>query len=46
LGVLTWRQCQNYVDSETLWRATLAGTPSSTIARNNLSQALLGQRAI
>ncbi len=41
LAVLTWRQCRNYADSETLWRATLASTPASTIARNNLSQALL-----
>jgi tetratricopeptide (TPR) repeat protein len=41
LGVLTWRQCRNYADSESLWRATLASTPSSTIARNNLSKALL-----
>ena len=41
LGVLTWRQCRNYADSETLWRATLASTPTSTIARNNLSHALL-----
>jgi tetratricopeptide (TPR) repeat protein len=41
LGVLSWRQCRNYADSETLWRATLASTPSSTIARNNLSHALL-----
>jgi tetratricopeptide (TPR) repeat protein len=41
LGVLTWRQCRNYADSETLWRATLKSTPTSTIARNNLSHALL-----
>jgi tetratricopeptide (TPR) repeat protein len=41
LGVLSWRQCRNYIDSETLWRATLAATPTSTIARNNLSRALL-----
>jgi tetratricopeptide (TPR) repeat protein len=41
LGVLTWRQCRNYADSETLWRATLKTTPTSTIARNNLSHALL-----
>jgi protein O-mannosyl-transferase len=41
LGVMTWRQCRNYDDSETLWRATLASTPASSIARNNLSQALL-----
>ena len=41
LGFLTWRQCRNYFDSETLWRATLGTTPTSTIARNNLSHALL-----
>jgi tetratricopeptide (TPR) repeat protein len=41
LGGLTWRQCRNYYDSETLWRATLETTPASTIARNNLSQARL-----
>jgi len=41
LSVLTWRQTRNYADSETLWRATLASTPSATIARNNLSHALL-----
>jgi tetratricopeptide (TPR) repeat protein len=41
LAGLTWRQCRNYYDSETLWRATLETTPTSTIARNNLSQALL-----
>jgi protein O-mannosyl-transferase len=41
LGVLSWRQCGNYIDSETLWRATLATTPDSTMARNNLSRALL-----
>jgi protein O-mannosyl-transferase len=41
LGLLTWRQCGIYKDSETLWRATLARSPRSTIARNNLSMALL-----
>ncbi len=41
LGTLTWRQCRNYADSETLWRATLASTPTSNIARNNLAKALL-----
>ena len=40
-GVLTWRQCRNYADSETLWRATLQSTPDSVIARNNLSHAFL-----
>jgi tetratricopeptide (TPR) repeat protein len=41
LGTLTWRQCRIYDNSETLWRATLARSPGSTIARNNLSQVLL-----
>jgi tetratricopeptide (TPR) repeat protein len=41
LGLLTWRQCRNYADSETLWRATLRSAPNASIARNNLSQALL-----
>jgi len=41
LGLLTFRQCRNYADSESLWRATLKSTPDSTIARNNLSMALL-----
>jgi tetratricopeptide (TPR) repeat protein len=41
LGILTWRQCRLYDNSETLWRATLDRSPGSTIARNNLSQVLL-----
>jgi tetratricopeptide (TPR) repeat protein len=41
LGALTWRQCRNYADSETLWRATLRSTPTASIAHNNLAQALL-----
>jgi tetratricopeptide (TPR) repeat protein len=44
LCALTWHQCRNYADSETLWRATLESTPNSTIARNNLSQALLEKK--
>jgi protein O-mannosyl-transferase len=43
LGVLTWRQCRIYDNSETLWRATLERSPGSLIARNNLSQVLLGK---
>ena len=43
LGTLTWRQCGIYQNAETLWRATLERTPSSLIARNNLSQVLLGK---
>jgi protein O-mannosyl-transferase len=41
LGILTWRQCRIYENSETLWRVTLQRSPGSTIARNNLSQVLL-----
>jgi tetratricopeptide (TPR) repeat protein len=41
LGLLTWRQCRNYADSETLWRATLRSAPNASIAHNNLAQALL-----
>jgi Flp pilus assembly protein TadD len=41
LATLTWRQCRTYQDNETLWRTTMARNPGSTIARNNLSRALL-----
>jgi tetratricopeptide (TPR) repeat protein len=36
LAILTWRQSGFYRDSETLWRATLAGNPKCWIADNNL----------
>jgi len=41
LGVLTWRQCGMYVDSETLWRTTLERNPGSFLADNNLGYLLL-----
>jgi protein O-mannosyl-transferase len=41
LGVLTWRQSRMYKDVETLWRATIERNPTSFIAHNNLSSALL-----
>jgi tetratricopeptide (TPR) repeat protein len=41
LAALTWRQCRTYLDAETLWRTTLLHDPASTIARNNLSRAVL-----
>jgi superkiller protein 3 len=43
LGVLTWRQSGIYVNSETLWRTTIARNPSSFLAYNNLGF-LLDQR--
>jgi len=41
LGVLTWRQSVMYRDAETLYRATLAGNPSSWMAHENLCAILL-----
>lgn len=41
LGVLTWRQCGMYRDSETLYRTTLARNPASWMAHNNLCSILL-----
>jgi protein O-mannosyl-transferase len=38
LGLLTWRQCGMYADSETLWRATIARNPNSWPAYNNLGE--------
>jgi len=43
LGTLTWRQCRQYADAETLWRTTLARNPSSWMADNNLAGELLRQ---
>jgi len=40
LGALTWRQADIYRDSQTLWRAALAGNPNSWPAHNDLGFAL------
>jgi len=41
LGVLSWRQCAIYADSEILWRATIARNPACWMAYNNLAAGLL-----
>ncbi len=41
LATLTWLQCRIYSDNESLWRSTIARNPGCTMARNNLSRALL-----
>jgi tetratricopeptide (TPR) repeat protein len=36
LGAMTWRQCGNYVDEETLWQATLRLNPQCWMAHGNV----------
>jgi Flp pilus assembly protein TadD len=36
LGVLTWRQCGMYADSDTLWQTTVARCPNVAMANNHL----------
>jgi tetratricopeptide (TPR) repeat protein len=43
LARLTMAQGREYVDSETLWKATLAANPSCWMARENLGGVYLGQ---
>ncbi len=38
LAVLTWQQSHEYVDAETLYRATLANNPSCAMCNNNLGE--------
>jgi tetratricopeptide (TPR) repeat protein len=40
LGVLSWRQCRNYRDADTLYRATLARNPAAWLAHFNLAVSL------
>ncbi len=37
LAALTWQQSHDYTDAETLYRATIARSPSSWMAHNNLA---------
>jgi tetratricopeptide (TPR) repeat protein len=41
LGLLTWRQSQQYVDIETLYRTTLSRNPDSWMAHGNLGTLML-----
>jgi tetratricopeptide (TPR) repeat protein len=40
VGVLSWRQCRDYRDIETLWRTTIARNPDCWMAHNNLAKRL------
>jgi Tfp pilus assembly protein PilF len=43
LGVITWKQEHIYVDSETLWRDTVAKNPQSWMTHENLAAAFSAQ---
>jgi protein O-mannosyl-transferase len=40
LGLLSWRQCRDYRDIETLWRTTIARNPDCWMAYSNLGSFL------
>ena len=40
LGLLSWRQCGMYTDSDTLWWTTLSKNPNSWMAHNNIATSL------
>jgi tetratricopeptide (TPR) repeat protein len=40
LGTLSWRQCRDYRDIETLWRTTIARNPDCWMAYSNLGSFL------
>lgn len=46
LGFLTWRQTQVWHDTETLWRQAVTLDPESSIARNQLGNALADRGAL
>lgn len=41
LGLLSWRQCAMYTDSDTLWWTTISKNPDSWMAHNNIAISLL-----
>src|SRR5438270_4782135 len=43
LGALSWRQCRDYRDIETLWRTTIARNPDCWMAYSNLGSFLSGR---
>src|SRR5207253_6963199 len=43
LGALSWRQCHDYRDIETLWRTTIARNPGCWMAYSNLGTFLAGR---
>ena len=40
LGLLSWRQCAMYTDSDTLWWTTLSKNPNSWMAHNSIAASL------
>ena len=40
LGLLSWRQCAMYTDSDTLWWTTISKNPNSWMAHNNIAISL------
>jgi len=42
LGTLTWRQCRQYADVQTLYRETIRRNPGCWLAHNNLGNLLNG----
>ena len=40
LGLLSWRQCAMYADSDTLWWTTLSKNPNSWMAHNTIAASL------
>jgi protein O-mannosyl-transferase len=42
-GLLSWRQCRDYRDIETLWRTTIARNPDCWMAYSNLGSFLSGR---